>query len=460
MASTTTDLLTRFVAHVRKHDLFRKEDLLFLAVSGGLDSVVLTDLVHRAGYKFVILHVNFQLRGAESDRDQAFVEALGSKHKVIVMGNRVDTARYAEEHKMSTQEAARELRYDWFRGFLVPGPAGKGGKFVLTAHHADDDVETLLQHFFQGSGIAGLHGIPERQQGIVRPLLFAHRSELEVYAKERGLEWVEDSSNATVKYTRNAIRHELLPAIEKIFPKVRENLADNLARFREVEMLYRQGLARHMKRLLQQAEGGSKVPVEAMRHTEPLRTVTWEIIARFGYTTGQIDGVLGLLDSETGRYLDSSTHRILRNRSWLLITPLREQVTGVLLIEKGQGSLSIPGGEMHISLDKRSGMEHVQQGSGMACLDASQVKFPLLVRRWKQGDYFYPLGMRKKQKVARFLINSKVDRNAKEGVLVVESDKKIIWVVGHRIDDRFKLTPASRERLTLSLLPSRDQNTN
>lgn len=453
MPTTSTDLLTRFEEHVRKNDLFRKGDLLFLAVSGGLDSVVLTDLVHSMGMSFVILHVNFQLRGAESDRDQAFVEALGSKHKAIVMSNRVETARYAEEHRMSIQEAARELRYDWFRGFLAPGPADKGRKFVLTAHHADDDVETLLQHFFQGSGIAGLHGIPERLNGVVRPLLFARRSELEVYAKDRGLEWVEDSSNATVKYTRNAIRHELLPAIERVFPKVRENLADNLGRFREIEMLYREGLSRHLKRLLQETDGGWKIPVEALRHARPLRTLTWEIFSRFGFTTGQIGGVIDLLDSDTGRYLDSSTHRILRDRKWLLVSALQEPVTGTVVIEKGSGEVAIPGGYLHISMEEKPGMVDLPPDAHIACLDEKHVRFPLLVRKWKAGDYFYPLGMRKKQKVARYLINAKVDRLAKERVLVVESDRRIIWVMGHRVDDRFKVTEATRQRLVLQVLP-------
>jgi tRNA(Ile)-lysidine synthase len=355
---------------------------------------------------------------------------------------------------LSIQEAAREIRYDWFRGFLVPGIADKARRFVLTAHHADDDVETLLQHFFQGTGIAGLHGTPSGRGGVVRPLLFAGRKELEDYARDNGLTWVEDSSNATVKYTRNAIRHELLPAIEKVFPKVRENLMDNLGRFREIENLYRQGLDRHLKRLLFEVQGGWKIPFERLRHTEPLRTIVWELFSRFGFTVGQSSGIIDLLDSPSGRFMDSSTHRVLRDRKWLLVSPLQEQLNGVRLIEQGQEVLAIPDGEIRIALDKQAGDENVSAEAMIACLDARDVRFPLLVRKWKPGDYFYPLGMRKKQKVARFLINGKVDRIAKEKVLVVESDKRIIWVVGHRIDDRFKITPASRERITLRVVPS------
>ena len=454
MPAQTPDLLSRFLEHVRKEDFFRKGDLLFLAVSGGLDSMVLTDLVHRAGMAFVMLHVNFQLRGAESDRDQAFVESVGPAYKAIVVSSRFDTTAFAAQHRISIQEAARKLRYDWFRGFLVPAPGDKGRKCILTAHHADDDVETLLQHFLQGSSIAGLHGIPSRQGGVIRPLLFASRVELEAYAKERGLAWVEDSSNITVKYTRNSIRHDLLPAIEKLFPQVRENLKHNLGRFREIEILYRQGLERQWKRLLFQTEAGWKVPVERLRRTEPLRTIVWEAFSRFGFTTGQLSGIIDLLDSPTGRFLDSATHRLLRDRKWLLVSPLQEQEKGVMVIESGEALVSIPGGELKIAHEAKAGDQDLLKGEAVACLDASEVRFPLLVRKWKPGDYFYPLGMRKKQKVARFLINAKVDRIAKEKVLVVESDKRILWVVGHRMDDRFKVRPDTRERITLVLVPS------
>jgi tRNA(Ile)-lysidine synthase len=454
MNTRNQDLLTRFLGHVKEEDLFRKGDLLFLAVSGGLDSVVLTDLVHRAGFSYVILHANFQLRGEESDRDQSFVEGLGSGLKATVVTERFETKAFADQHKLSIQEAARDLRYGWFRGFLGRVDGDRGRKLLVTAHHADDNVETLLQHFFLGTGIAGLRGMLPVSDNAVRPLLFARRSELEAYAKERGLEWVEDSSNAEVKYTRNAIRHELIPAIEKLFPDVTTNMVRNLDRFRDIELLYRRALDRELGKLMVEEKGEWLVPVEKLRRTEPLRTIIWELFKPFGFTPQQVGDIRSLLDSGSGKYVTSPTHRLLKNRNWLILSPLQLPDTGTYLMEDGQGELPFPYGTLMARKLNKEGFSDITRDHLEACLDAQDIRFPLLLRPWRNGDYFYPLGMRKKKKLARFLIDLKLSRSEKEKVWVVESDKRIIWVVGHRIDDRFKVGASTNARLLLRVTPS------
>jgi tRNA(Ile)-lysidine synthase len=454
MNTRNQDLLTRFLGHVKEEDLFRKGDLLFLAVSGGLDSVVLTDLVHRAGFSYVILHANFQLRGEESDRDQSFVEGLGSRLKATVVTERFETKAFADQHKLSIQEAARDLRYGWFRGFLGRVDGDRGRKLLVTAHHADDNVETLLQHFFLGTGIAGLRGMLPVSDNAVRPLLFARRSELEAYAKERGLEWVEDSSNAEVKYTRNAIRHELIPAIEKLFPDVTTNMVRNLDRFRDIELLYRRALDRELGKLMVEEKGEWLVPVEKLRRTEPLRTIIWELFKPFGFTPQQVGDIRSLLDSGSGKYISSPTHRLLKNRNWLILSPLQLPDTGTYLMEDGQGELPFPYGTLMARKLNKEGFSDITRDHLEACLDAQDIRFPLLLRPWRNGDYFYPLGMRKKKKLARFLIDLKLSRSEKEKVWVVESDKRIIWVVGHRIDDRFKVGASTNARLLLRVTPS------
>jgi tRNA(Ile)-lysidine synthase len=414
--------------------------------------VVLTDLVHAAGLPFVILHANFQLRGEESERDQSFVEGLGDRYKAIVVSNRFDTKAFARQHQVSIQVAARDLRYGWFRGFLQKEEGEKGRKLLVTAHHADDNVETLLQHFFQGTGIAGLRGMLPVSDLAVHPLLFVRRQELEAYAKERGLEWVEDSSNAEVKYTRNALRHQLIPAIESVFPGAANNLARNLGRFRDIEVLYERAVERELKKLIFVDKDEWKVPVEKLRRAEPLNTLAWELFSPFGFTAHQVPEIIALMDSGSGRFIHSPTHRLLKNRNWFILSPGQLPVTGTFIVEEGQGELLFPAGSLVFRQDDVTGDPEKTADPSLACLDAADIRYPLLVRPWKNGDYFYPFGMRKKKKVARFLIDAKLSRSEKEKVWVLESDKRILWVIGHRIDDRFRLGPGTGSRLEIRFM--------
>lgn len=432
---------------------------LLAAVSGGVDSVVLTDLIFHSGFSFTIAHCNFQLRGEESERDEAFVRSLGEKYGVETLVKKFDTLQFADEKKLSMQEAARELRYEWFKELLSQKAKGKSENGsanyplstinykLATAHHADDNVETVLFNIFRGTGINGLHGILPKQEKIIRPLLFAKREDILAYAKENKLEWVEDSSNTSSKYTRNYIRHEVLPMLKQIFPSVTENISNSIERWKEGEELYEQAIALHKKKLCEVKGNEVHIPVLKLQKSSPLKTIIFEIIKDFGFTPSQTEEVLALLQSESGKYVASSSHRIIRNRSWLIIAPNHTKQADNILIEETDKRISFADGELII---EHTANCQPSTGSSIATLDAAEIEFPLLLRKWKQGDYFYPLGMRKKKKLSRFLIDQKASIIEKEKVWVVESNKRILWIIGYRIDDRFKITPSTKEIIKLT----------
>lgn len=436
-------LLETFKSFINKEDLFSPKERLLVAVSGGLDSVVLCELCYRAGYEFTIAHANFQLRGEESMRDETFVAGLGQRYGKEVLVRRFDTSRYAVENKCSIQVAARELRYRWFEE-VHDGP-------ILTAHHQDDNIETLLMNFFKGTGIAGLRAMLSRQGNIVRPLLFATREMLRQFAGGQGLAWVEDSSNASDKYTRNYFRHQLIPMLQTIYPDVMKNLGGNINRFREVEVLYKQAVEQQKRRLLEHKGDEVHIPVLKLQRSKPLSTLVYEIIRDFGFSAQQAPAVMGLLDSGPGKYVISDTHRILKDRNWLIISPHKVAPADHVLVEQGQKKVLFEEGALELQL--LTGVEPSSDPS-VAWLDASAVQYPLLLRKWRPGDYFYPLGMRKKKKLARFFIDNKLSLARKEKAWVLEMDKKIIWVVGMRIDDRYRLGREAKQVLKISFVPS------
>lgn len=508
-------LYKRFDAFIRQEKLFTAKSRLLLAVSGGIDSAVLCALCHQGGYDFTIAHCNFRLRGPESDRDEAFVRSLGAGYNRPVLVQHFDTEAYAARHKVSIQVAARELRYAWFHQLLQGGtttpaveqgakdsldeaqvpsttsfdkekapaigqPAPPAFDVLLTAHHLDDNVETMLMKFFKGTGVAGMRGMLPRQGHVVRPLLFARKEELAAFAQAAALTWVEDSSNEQDKYARNYLRLQVIPLLQKLYPEVVGNLAANMDRFRAIEVLYHQSVDLHLKKLLEHRAGEVHIPVLKLRQHEPLPTLLYEIARPYGFTPAQTGDILRLLDSETGRYVASASHRILRNRNWLIIAPAQSDAARHVLVDAGDRSVSFPGGQLQLqpmkikdvpvpaAEEKTADAATTQpakrkKGAGkpevpspynpVAYIDSRDLAFPLLLRPWKAGDYFYPLGMQKKKKLARFLIDGKLSATEKEKVWVLESNKRIVWVVGMRIDNRFRLVPATRHVLQLTLSP-------
>jgi tRNA(Ile)-lysidine synthase len=453
-------LLERYTNFINQHQLFQPSENLLLAISGGVDSVVLAWLTKKAGYHFGIAHCNFQLRGEESKRDEAFVISLAQELNIPVYVKRFETLNYADEKGLSIQVAARELRYGWFKE-LLEGKAFTDYRsantqintpfhYLITAHHKDDNIETVLMNFCKGTGIRGLKGILNKQDNIIRPLLFASKEEILNCAQENNLSWVEDSSNSEAKYTRNYFRKEVIPTIEKIFPGARENVAASIERYKDVEMLYNEAIQQHKKKLLEIKGQEIHIPVLKLQKSKPTRTILYEIIKEYGFTSQQVAEVGKLLSSETGKYIASPTHRIIRNRAWLIISPLNDKSSEFLVVEKEDNSIYF---DLKLLRIKKLKGEEVRfsTDNSMATINAEALQYPLILRKWKAGDYFYPLGMRKKKKLSRFFIDQKLSLTEKENVWVVESHKKIVWVVGQRIDDRFKITPTTKEALQLSI---------
>lgn len=438
-------LLTNFTSYIQGQQLFDPSQKVLLAVSGGVDSVVMATLFKQAGFNAAIAHCNFQLRGEESLRDEAFVRALAAQLSLPFFQVSFNTTGYAETHQVTIQVAARELRYEWLEAIRNQ----EGYHYIATAHHMQDSVETALMNFAKGTGIAGLHGILPKQEKVIRPLLFAEKDTLIAFAAWKNIQFVEDSSNTTDKYTRNFFRRQVIPRIQEVFPAAVKNMAATTERIREAEYLYQEAVERKKKQLLVQNGNTWMVPVRKLQHMKPLSTIAWEIFRHYGCSAAQTQQVLLLLGSESGRYVETSTHRIIRNRNWLLITPLADIAAPLQVIDAEQQHVHFAGGQLHIRQEKRDPHLPIPTSPFIACLDASQVTFPLLLRKWKQGDYLYPLGMPKKKKVSRLLIDQKLSLPEKEQVWVLESAKKIVWVLGLRIDDRVKITPKTQSVLQI-----------
>jgi len=449
-------LLKAFTRQVAAQQLFQPNDRLILAVSGGVDSVVLADLCRSAGFDFMMVHCNFKLRGDESERDEVFVKKLAEEFGCDLRVTAFETQVWADRHKLSSQEAARELRYDWFDKIVQEEKAALFARgvnksvYLLTAHHADDHIETLLMHFFRGTGLRGLKGIPAAHGNIRRPLLSFSRAMIADHAEKVGLKFVEDSSNAEEKYTRNYLRHTIIPSIEKVYPQLRENLLQNIRRFQSIEALYEMGLQQIMNKLCKQKEAELHIPIKQLLQYNNTALV-FEIIRRFGFAEKQVEEVYKLTKAASGSFLNSPSmpFRIIRHRHWLIIAPMGSTDSEHYVIEAGQKVLPFPSGTLSFS-NFHTKLPEVSNDATTALLDAKDLQYPLILRKWKQGDYFYPLGMRKKKKLARFFIDLKLSRTEKEKVWVLESAQRIVWVLGYRIDDRFKITEHAQKVLQLT----------
>jgi len=476
------NVLQRFKEFIGQQNLFHQRDKLILAVSGGVDSVVLCELCKQAGYNFIIAHCNFQLRGKESERDKEFVKALGEKYKVEVLVKDFDTEKYAQENKKGIQEAARDLRYEWFAEIVNRDPDShresvvsrqtsnvkrqKESSFhvsrltshVLTAHHADDNVETVMMNFFRGTGLHGLVGIPVIHQYIRRPLLPFWKEELIRFAKENKLEFVEDSSNQSLKYTRNFFRNEIIPLISKVYPEVKTNLQDNINRFGEIQKLYKISVDEIKRKLCKVTNDEIHIAVKQLISYQN-RALIFEIISEHGFTERQVDEVIKLAEAESGKFVQSptSSHRIIKFRNWFIISKDQSADAEMVVIGEDAKTVRCSTFNVQFSTIQASRTESfrtnlkLQTSNLTACVDADEVTFPLILRRWKQGDYFYPLGMKKKKKLARFFIDQKLSKTEKEKTWVIEMNMKILWVVGMRIDDRFKITEKTKKILKMNL---------
>ena len=441
------NFIEKFKAFASKEKLLALDQVFLVTVSGGVDSVVLACICKLIGVEFVIVHCNFQLRGAESDLDETFVQELAQTLDVPFYCKKFDTISYKTIHGVGTQVAARTLRYDYFAELATAITIEKKRKVkILTAHHQDDNVETSLMYMFRGSGIKGFLGIAVRNGIMERPLLFASKTAIKEYASINEIAYREDASNAGEDYSRNFIRNKILPTIQEQFPDVKQMFVKDIELFQDVFQIYKIVIQKKIKSLIRLDSGTIKIPVLRLQKMEAGKACLHEILQPLDFTAAQEVEVWQLCQSETGKYVLGKQHRVIRNRNWLVIVPNVVKEANQFVIVSANEAVNFVNGTLTL---QTTDDVKIPTDKKIALLDLKLVKFPLILRKWQQGDYFYPLGMRKKKKLSRFFIAEKYALHEKENAWILESNGKIIWVVGSRIDDRFKLHGSTKTALRI-----------
>lgn len=434
-------MLNPFLQFVIKNKLFQPKDAILLAVSGGMDSVVMAELFHRAGFRFAIAHCNFRLRGKESDGDELFVKELAKKYSVKFFSARFQTEREAVTKKISIQMAARDLRYEWFKSIA----AEKGYKYVATAHHLNDSIETVFINMLRGTGIEGITGIEAKNKSVIRPLLFASREEIEKFAKANKINYREDSSNQSDDYLRNKIRHHVIPVFKSLNPKFEESMAANLSHFAFAAKLFGIEIKSIGSKLLTKEKNIFSISLKALKAMEDAEQVLFELMRPFGFNAVQCAEMLQEgASTASGKVFLSGNYRLVRDRNKLLIEKASVKNHQEIKISKKHKTISTPFFDLHTSLVARKEALRIPSDNSKQWIDADKLTFPLLLRKWKTGDYFFPLGMRHRKKLSDFLIDNKVSLPEKENIHVLTSGNEIVCILGHRIDDRFKITDTTK----------------
>lgn len=441
--------IEQFKAFAQQKKLLSRDSIFLVTVSAGVDSVVLAEICAQLEYQICIVHCNFQLRGESSDADELFVQNLAKELKVPFYSKRFETKAYKEKLNVSTQVAARELRYDYFNELAdTIGKEQKKKVSILTAHHKDDNVETSLMYMFRGSGIKGLLGVSVKKGLIERPLLFASKQEIKEYASENNIAYRDDVSNASNDYTRNLLRNTIIPNIEAHFPDFKNMMSKDIELFGDVYGIYKKGIEQKIKRLIEVEEGATKIPVLRLQKMEAGKACLHEILQLLGFTAAQEIEVWKLCDAETGKYILGPSHRVIKNRNWLIIVPIAVEVAAAIVVENTDVPVQFQKGSLQFQITEDLKISNDKE---VALLDYSSIRLPLVLRKWKQGDYFYPLGMNKKKKLSKFFIDKKYSLLQKENIWVIESDQKILWIVGVRIDNRFRVDASTIKALKITL---------
>ncbi|MBA4744048.1 MAG: tRNA lysidine(34) synthetase TilS [Muricauda sp.] len=434
-------MFPKFKQHINSEMPFLKGKRLLVACSGGVDSVVLAHLCIAADMDIALVHCNFNLRDEESDGDEAFVRQLASDFGIEVFVMLFETEKYAETQRLSVQMAARELRYQWFSDLIKT----KGFDYILTAHHADDSLETFLINLSRGTGIEGLSGIPEVNEHVVRPLLPFSRSEILTYAKSEKIVWREDSSNASTKYLRNKIRHQIVPVLKELHPTFLQNFLTTQNHLQQSSDLVLNHINELKSKLFEQRDGDIKISIAALEQLQPLDAYLYGLFKDYGFT--EWNDVKDLLKAMSGKQVVSKTHRLLKDRDFLILSEIKNTVNGTYLVHIDGTPSELP---IKLKLENVETLE--KQGRNVVFLDKEKLNFPLVLRNWEKGDYFYPFGMQGKKKLSKFFKDEKLDVISKEKQWLLCSNNDIVWVVGKRADERFKVEDSTREIIKITQL--------
>jgi tRNA(Ile)-lysidine synthase len=439
----------RMLHYVTRLGLIQKDDRTLIAVSGGVDSVVLCHLMYKNGFDFGIAHCNFQLRGNDSFQDETFVEQLAVNFNVPFYSVRFDTVQEAKKSGESIQVTARNLRYEW----LLRIAFRENFQRLATAHHLDDSVETVLYNFTKGCGIRGLHGILPQNSKVIRPLLFAPKQEIIRYAEIHKIRFREDASNESDKYTRNLIRHHVIPVLHQINPSFLSTAKETIERLNEAESLFDFAISQIRQQVCSTKEGNLMIDIKKLKQYPALPTILFELIHEFGFNKDQISQIAESLNAQPGKVFHTNTWRLITSRRHLIISTAFTENQLFVLNDATSAPINLPDGILSIKLTDEipnpiPALQHA------AWMDAEKIKFPLTLRHWTEGDTFQPLGMNgKHQKLQDFFTNQKISVPAKEKIWLLESEGNICWIVGHRLDERYKITKATKKSLVAVFEP-------
>ena len=435
-------MLNELKQHIDINLSFLKGSKILLAISGGIDSIVLTHLCHKLELSFSLAHCNFNLRGKESDADEDFVLQLAEDLDLEVFIESFDTEKYAQDNKRSIQMAARELRYSWFEELA----AQLKFDFILTAHHADDNLETFLINFTRGTGLEGLTGIPEVNGKFVRPLLPFSSDDIENYATENHVKWRDDSSNKSVKYLRNKLRHEVIPILKEINPSLLESFQNTINNLNGTSEIVADSVDVFLNKTIDSIDKNIvKYKISEFKKLNNPKPYLHETLKEYGFT--QWDDILNLLDAETGKQVFSTSHRLIKNREHLLLSKIQLNNCEEILISEEENEVKTPFGVLFF--DEANALFGRRKNA--INVDREALKFPLKLRKWQEGDVFYPLGMTGKKKLSKYFKDEKMSLLDKENTWLLCSEKEIVWVINWRADNRFRVTENTKHILKIEL---------
>ncbi len=434
-------MLQKLQNHLQINFPFLKEKKLLLAVSGGIDSMVLVYLFKQLQFDFAVAHCNFQLRGNESKGDEDFVESICDSLSITLFVQKFDTKQFAADYKLSIQLAARKLRYDWFYQLLEKD----NFDYLLTAHHLDDSLETFLINFSRGTGLDGLTGIPNQNDKIIRPLLVFSRNEIESFAKENAIQWREDSSNASDKYLRNKLRHDIVPVLKELNPNLLTSFEKTIENLKQSQSLVEDASKLVYKMVVEESETLLKINLKELLKLPNYTAYLFQWLKQFEFTAW--NDIYDLAYAQSGKQVLSDNYILLKDRDSLLLYAKGNSANEeVYFINKESKGVKIP---LNMSICNVSDISNAN--SNCIFVDEDKLHFPLMIRKWEEGDYFYPLGMQGKKKLSKYFKDEKLSLVDKANQWLLCSDSQIVWVIGKRQDERFKVATNTTNILQITL---------
>ncbi len=436
-------MLTKFKDHIHQKFPFLKNGKLLVAVSGGIDSVVLMHLCHRLSLDVSVCHCNFKLRGQESDDDEAFVKNLAEELQVPFYKTSFQTEKYALQNKVSIQIAARDLRYHWFYELINH----KQYDYVLTGHNTNDNLETFIINLTRGSGLKGFTGIPPINDKSIRPLLKFSRDEITLFAIKNEIAWREDRSNASIKYIRNKVRHKILPILKEINPHLLEGFQKTIENLKESKTIVDDALNNMSKNIISQGDGLTKLSIKKLSQLPNKKAYLYQILNDYGFS--EWNDIVDLITAQPGKQVFSKTHRLIRDRSFLILATINNNPSRKpIIIKKGVSKITHP-----ISLCIKKTTDEIPENQQQIIINKELANYPLNLRKWRHGDTIYPVGMEGSKKISQLFKDKRLSLIDKERIwLLTDADNTIIWVIGLRQDRRFTRDMTSTNRLKISLL--------